>query len=73
MLLCSRILLLGIVRSSTLNFINVGLHAWAQVDEDASQPRWRQLFDAPSHTLPAPMDLAASFLRLITSNLGKEE
>ncbi|KAF5829957.1 hypothetical protein DUNSADRAFT_15275 [Dunaliella salina] len=44
-----------------------------EVDEDSSQPRWRQLFDAPSHALPAPMDLAASFLQLITSDLGKEE
>uniref|UniRef100_A0A7S3VT40 Uncharacterized protein n=1 Tax=Dunaliella tertiolecta TaxID=3047 RepID=A0A7S3VT40_DUNTE len=47
--------------------------AGMEVDGDSSQPRWRQLFDAPSHALPAPMDLAASFLQLITSDLGKEE
>ncbi len=37
------------------------------VDVDASRPRWKQLFDAPSHVLPAPTALAQAFLRLLTT------
>ncbi len=38
-------------------------------DTDAlsSAPRWKQLFDAPSHALPPPTVLAQSFLRLVTT------
>ena len=37
------------------------------VDEDPTKPRWRQLFDAPSHALPPPTALAEAFLRLINA------
>ncbi len=37
------------------------------VDADPSRPRWKQLFDAPSHALPPPSALAQAFLRLITA------
>jgi hypothetical protein len=37
------------------------------VDVDLSRPRWRQLFDAPSHALPAPTVLAQMFLRLVAA------
>lgn len=38
------------------------------IDMDSSRPRWRQLFDAPSHALPAPSSLAQAFLRLVTTS-----
>lgn len=37
------------------------------IDADLTRPRWQQLFDAPSHTLPAPTALAQAFLRLVTT------
>ena len=51
----------------------LGLHPQAKhgdsmdVDMDPSRPRWQQLFDAPSHALPAPTALAQAFLRLVTT------
>jgi len=38
------------------------------IDMESSKPRWRQLFDAPSHALPAPSSLAQAFLRLVTTS-----
>ena len=37
------------------------------IDADPTRPRWKQLFDAPSHALPAPTALAQAFLRLVTT------
>lgn len=36
------------------------------VDLDPTRPKWQQLFDAPSHALPAPTALALTFLRLVS-------
>lgn len=38
------------------------------VDMGPLTQRWRKLFDAPSHALPAPSSLAQAFLRLVTTS-----
>ncbi|KAG1668638.1 hypothetical protein FOA52_002492 [Chlamydomonas sp. UWO 241] len=38
------------------------------VDVATGGPRWRKLFDAPSHALPPPTTLAQAFLQLVTSS-----
>lgn len=42
----------------------------AGTDGQASQPKWRSLFDAPSHVLPTPTVLANAFLSLIMTADG---